>query len=583
MSRKENLIIPLAKAMQQIPEPLAKKLKALISTLDDWYEAYEKAENKIKTQGLANNEPAKAFKSAREALYNLPEKDELISYLKDNFVLCIESVSKPMSLYLIDKKLNKAHCIIQELYSDDCDMDFINDLLYEARRHRLKECYEIVKKFHDMVGGIFAKELKQGFTEAKYDKSIVASFIRSDCIDSIPIVDSVAQITLSNSGKIAKEIIDASKFESGRSLAYKQKDIYKNTILRWVSSHYIDYDITSKESPSNTLCRFIGKYIYRHLDCNSPSDIQQREIMFLQGAGRTGVSTFLTALCKRLENVAEAMDSSLEYTDGHSTSKLVGKSLGVVTELNQARGVRVIRSKILRRITCGDPVTINPKNKQPYSTSLYYTVLIGVNSFPKVNMCIADEFTRFYICETRRPKEFIQGILYKYIEDVDEFLGFCYEVYLKDKNSDAGDLLYKPSAMIDIIKKHCVPDEFTMISRLHDLLIRALNLEAYEFVEFAEKDIAKNITLKIFKNDKCVDLAAIEEELELVMSRAAPESGFSWYVNSYGKYITFSRDIVDRYCTRDYTMFVSIIEDELNQLSKKVKKENSLQLPSILI
>lgn len=143
-----------------------------------------------------------------------------------------------------------------------------------------------------------------------------------------------------------------------------------------VADNWLEFldTVLPDKSLQNTLQEWFGY-------CLLPTQKYQK-MMLMVGEGANGKSV-ITDVLKQMIGAQNCSAMQLESLDKpHSTVSLVGKLVNFSSEftraINDSEGV-------LKMITGGDEVEINPKHRSPYSMPIYARMVITSNNPPKIN------------------------------------------------------------------------------------------------------------------------------------------------------------------------------------------------------
>lgn len=419
------------------------------------------------------DEGTTAFTSASDALNALPAASLLRNVILKNFIRVVDVSNKKQTYYYVDKRR------IRLLGTYDAKVDW-QTFLAEIRLFSEELC-EIGRMFENAVCGYYRKQSGNSVTNSTFSDKLVGAFM-SDILSSVKTVSSISVVAnpfdADDYGIIT---LNKEEFIRGYNAGMEGTPLKDNALYNYFTTinnanlHYI-------ESPFNTFCRYLGKVLHRLMG-NQVTNY--REIFFVRGNGETGTTTLTRALLRRFSDIAVGLDNAFDSPDTHTTSSFVGKFIGIMTECNKRS--RIINHPLIRRITTGDVITVNPKFRNPFTATVEMSLILGTNSYPLVNLFKTDEVSRFYIIDTARisPEMRRSDIDKLYDESMDEFLGFCHALYLKFRDKDVGGTLYKPDAMEYIIRSHCESDESFFVRKYY----KAVHIKSDKSFKRAYKSI----------------------------------------------------------------------------------------------
>lgn len=104
------------------------------------------------------------------------------------------------------------------------------------------------------------------------------------------------------------------------------------------------------------------------------------------GVSRSGKGTLATAISDMLGKDNVGGTSLEQLANAHGTQHLHDKKLVTVGDAQQMQtGSRFIAKEILLSVTGNDSITINPKNKTPFTTKAVCRIIIMANELPTMN------------------------------------------------------------------------------------------------------------------------------------------------------------------------------------------------------
>lgn len=202
--------------------------------------------------------------------------------------------------------------------------------------------------------------------------------------------------------------------------------------------------------------------IYSIFDPNNKS----RQGIWMYDGGSTGKSTIISILYEFLNKSACAL-SNAEIT-GESArftgSKILGKRLAVIPD---CKNYSVIRSGIIFNILGNDPINIEQKGKQAYSSRVHCRVLIGANKLPEIDITQPSEKSRILIFKLRENNELSEEESISFrsgagavdrekllLRECESFIASCKEDYTRHYGEDGGNLILdkdKEKAMFEMV------------------------------------------------------------------------------------------------------------------------------------
>lgn len=162
---------------------------------------------------------------------------------------------------------------------------------------------------------------------------------------------------------------------------------------------------------------------------------RNRVFLYWYDNGKQGKSVAINSLKNKLGEAFDTFD--FLNASNHSTESIVNKRLIV-----QHEGVikKLTASQLVKQITGGDDIRINPKGRTEYSIKVDAKILVVSNEPPIVSAQLSELSRLLPIkLETRQESDFIDDFEYKINQELDDFLSKCRIVYnkLKTENKEA--------------------------------------------------------------------------------------------------------------------------------------------------
>ena len=177
-------------------------------------------------------------------------------------------------------------------------------------------------------------------------------------------------------------------------------------------------DLLGRVTNADALCAFIGSLFI------AGSDRQQ--YVWLQGDGGDGKGSLIRFLCQVLGLSACCDSPETLLKDRFGTSSLVGKRLCCLPDTNN---YSFVMSGAFKRLTGDDPVRIEYKSKQPFTTKIKTKFLISSNFDPEISAMSCD-IRRIILCKFSAPVTVDPNFESDLWKDREMIVGYCVGKYL---------------------------------------------------------------------------------------------------------------------------------------------------------
>lgn len=149
--------------------------------------------------------------------------------------------------------------------------------------------------------------------------------------------------------------------------------------------------------------RELVEYLQQVAGMAAVGRVYTEALLIAYGAGGNGKSTFFNALSRVLGDYAGALSadvltSSANKNAGPELAELRGRRLVIAAELEEGRR---LDTSILKRISSTDPITANPKYRDPFQFVPSHTPVLYTNFLPRVGSSDAGTWSRLVVIPCR--------------------------------------------------------------------------------------------------------------------------------------------------------------------------------------
>lgn len=149
--------------------------------------------------------------------------------------------------------------------------------------------------------------------------------------------------------------------------------------------------------------RELVEYLQQVAGMAAVGRVYTEALLIAYGAGGNGKSTFFNTLARVLGDYAGALSadvltSSANKNAGPELAELRGRRLVIAAELEEGRR---LDTSILKRISSTDPITANPKYRDPFQFIPSHTPVLYTNFLPRVGSSDAGTWSRLVVIPCR--------------------------------------------------------------------------------------------------------------------------------------------------------------------------------------
>ena len=149
--------------------------------------------------------------------------------------------------------------------------------------------------------------------------------------------------------------------------------------------------------------RELVEYLQQVAGMAAVGRVYTEALLIAYGAGGNGKSTFFNTLSRVLGDYAGALSadvltSSANKNAGPELAELRGRRLVIAAELEEGRR---LDTSILKRISSTDPITANPKYRDPFQFVPSHTPVLYTNFLPRVGSSDAGTWSRLVVIPCR--------------------------------------------------------------------------------------------------------------------------------------------------------------------------------------
>ena len=149
--------------------------------------------------------------------------------------------------------------------------------------------------------------------------------------------------------------------------------------------------------------RELVEYLQQVAGMAAVGRVYTEALLIAYGAGGNGKSTFFNTLARVLGDYAGALSadvltSSANKNAGPELAELRGRRLVITAELEEGRR---LDTSILKRISSTDPITANPKYRDPFQFVPSHTPVLYTNFLPRVGSSDAGTWSRLVVIPCR--------------------------------------------------------------------------------------------------------------------------------------------------------------------------------------
>jgi len=118
-------------------------------------------------------------------------------------------------------------------------------------------------------------------------------------------------------------------------------------------------------------------------------------VLYLVDKGGGGKGTIINVLSEMIGDAAGTFDSQGMRKE-FAGSEFVGKRLMIEAE---NKNPNLLSFPLIHKVTTGDVIRVEAKNKQAYAMSTYCRVIVGANALPKINISMDSDRRRLFLLE----------------------------------------------------------------------------------------------------------------------------------------------------------------------------------------
>lgn len=171
--------------------------------------------------------------------------------------------------------------------------------------------------------------------------------------------------------------------------------------------------------------RELVEYLQQVAGMAAVGRVYTEALLIAYGAGGNGKSTFFNTLARVLGDYAGALSadvltSSANKNAGPELAELRGRRLVIAAELEEGRR---LDTSILKRTSSTDPITANPKYRDPFQFIPSHTPVLYTNFLPRVGSSDAGTWSRLVVIPCRASFRGQRGEVKNYAEKLFEEAG----------------------------------------------------------------------------------------------------------------------------------------------------------------
>ena len=132
-------------------------------------------------------------------------------------------------------------------------------------------------------------------------------------------------------------------------------------------------------------------------------------VLYLVDKGGGGKGTIINVLSEVIGDAAGTFDS-MGMRKEFAGSEFVGKRLMIEAE---NKNPNLLSFPLIHKVTTGDVIRVEAKNKDAYAMSTYCRVIVGANALPKINISMDSDRRRLFLLELKPYPVEIQKKIYQ--------------------------------------------------------------------------------------------------------------------------------------------------------------------------